>query len=1440
MINKAEKSLKEERECLAKDFEKAESSNKKLEPVKFKPLENPSIYLYNVEELNRANDLLAVKVGDTGRAVDVRLEEWRKEYPTLNKLGSFNAYVEFTEEDENGGPVTQRRYFRDYYIHDKLKEMGYIPLRHGTSTKTYESLTGRKLTIPEEVITETISQEFFTYGGEDKTSPRLVIEASQDLKRVITPEVIRGILEEIEKNPKNFREYFGTSNIDKAPKDYRCEKPADYAPYGYQEAAVKSLVEKFLKDPGPANQKLLDSGTGSGKSNMFIWSSKAIFAQFWKGSPLSEEEWGLVFSPARLPQKDRTLTVATSAIPDVLEELRKAIDSHGDFRNDWVYLTANQVKNSAGQAIEDAYNGELLDFSGNKIPPVRNVMIGASLQNMGGRKKNSDGKYELKEIHKILDNHIIDLVLGDEAHFAMFSGAVYKEALETAAIEDSAARENIKEIVDEESEELIMKRPSFSLNPLLGTLLASATTIKLLFENIFNIDDDVVYVSQAEIDNQAAAVNAEYERRAVNPIPGEKKVEVFDSPFYGKPQQNYFGLNLGEEAKDMFGPKEDSTGFHNPQAERFFDALLTGRKNGMSAVVPNILSDETLQKVGAGRHILINVSSKSSADVTEAYLDSIKEEIEEACGRRVHILNVSSAKESNEFTSKNVSQIKDYITKHRFDTTITITVNRFTTGVSIPYWDTIVIARGPGSIPKRIQTYGRANRTWVEEIESLNPDTGALEVEKVCLKPNTFIIDCAGDMVYEMVLDDEITHKTMKKDSSPANSPYVKVIDVEEGHLRELSPEDLRGKLKEAREKYPVDTIVKSIPLYGFDLDYALFDGSGAKGKMRGRALSDPVEGGVDMEIDLSGGDKPKGSAGDKSPRTPGAKEKKINKREIQEEINRKILVSGIILDLTSISDLDDFLASPSSEEFRANMGWDVHFIEALRQILDESVLVSHRLNQGLAALSGRVYREGALQVFTDLSRLSSNEVMAPPEVIRMVLDNLDLPKIIEGAKDRPRFIDLGSKAGEFMVELKRRVDAETREGREVRAEYWAVPTSGIAYEIIRKVYETEGLPLDQILWSHDLPDFHRNWAFAVITAIDLERGAIRDARAKNIFDKMSTDKEVVEGLLGFVREWLERMREEVIELADGIEACSEAPLFDAVVGNPPYQDSNPSKSGKDVPNDIFQYFQDAAKTIAKETVLIYPARRWMQEAGKNTRSWGHNFIRDSKIASILYFENSSDVFDKSGVQDGISIVNWKKDHDNGGFQKINSELVEIPKEGIIALSPLAKIAQKSISNSGGSTLSRSIFARGTYGIESNHLKENPGSMILLDKGPTKDKTVKIITIGTGSKPEWHWISMNDLNNQETVKNWKVVVSSSHPVRDFSDKMILGPNEVHGRSKVSLNQFSTEQEAQNFFDYLATDTLTSAKALGRGKRRCFSSDEDSGTSFLNNYLALRI
>ena len=109
---------------------------------------------------------------------------------------------------------------------------------------------------------------------------------------------------------------------------------------------------------------------------------------------------------------------------------------------------------------------------------------------------------------------------------------------------------------------------------------------------------------------------------------------------------------------------------------------------------------------------------------------------------------------------------------------------------------------------------------------------------------------------------------------------------------------------------------------------------------------------------------------------------------------------------------------------------------------------------------------------------------------------------------------------------------------------------------------------------------------------------------------------------------------------------------FDAVVGNPPYQEETAVQqsavNGQAPRKNIFHFFQIGADSVSSGvTSLIYPGGRWIHRFGKGVgmSQFGLNQINDIHLDRLDFYADANDIFKDVAIADGIPsfIRIWQK-----------------------------------------------------------------------------------------------------------------------------------------------------------------------------------------------------
>ena len=100
---------------------------------------------------------------------------------------------------------------------------------------------------------------------------------------------------------------------------------------------------------------------------------------------------------------------------------------------------------------------------------------------------------------------------------------------------------------------------------------------------------------------------------------------------------------------------------------------------------------------------------------------------------------------------------------------------------------------------------------------------------------------------------------------------------------------------------------------------------------------------------------------------------------------------------------------------------------------------------------------------------------------------------------------------------------------------------------------------------------------------------------------------------------------------------------FNAIVGNPPYQETNEKTS--DTP--IYNHFMDISFKISDKVSFITPGR-FLFNAGKTPKEWNNKMLNDKHFKVIWYKSNSNDVFPTVDIKGGVAVTFRDKTQDFG------------------------------------------------------------------------------------------------------------------------------------------------------------------------------------------------
>lgn len=268
---------------------------------------------------------------------------------------------------------------------------------------------------------------------------------------------------------------------------------------------------------------------------------------------------------------------------------------------------------------------------------------------------------------------------------------------------------------------------------------------------------------------------------------------------------------------------------------------------------------------------------------------------------------------------------------------------------------------------------------------------------------------------------------------------------------------------------------------------------------------------------------------------------------------------------------------------------------------------------------------------------------------------------------------------------------------------------------------------------------------------------------------------------------------------------------FDAVVGNPPYQETMTGTSD----NPIYQYFYDAAFALSDKVSLITPAR-FLFNAGKTPKEWNKKMLENAHLKVVHYNQNSSAIFPNTDIKGGIAITFYDKNRDFG-------------KIGFFTNYPELRSITEKVTHREFKSLSDLIYAPESYRLSNVLHKEHPEAKERLSAGHDFDVTTNIFSklddlffnenpndgkeyiqiFGLeGTTRAFKYIRKDYIMPHDNLMKWKVFLPKSNGSGSIgevlSTPMVGEPMVGHTQTFISIGAFDTKSEATALFKYIKT------------------------------------
>ena len=1255
----------------------------------------PQIYAFKTQTVPNY-----LKVGDTYRPVDVRLNEWRKYFPAL------------VEELRKSAKVSDDNYFRDYAVHRFLE----YDKRHARLTpETFSDIPY-------------YSNEFFNGASKEE-----VEEAIRDIKNTF------------DNNGSKYQFYKMGVKHDKVENIYK--RIENYQPRPNQQ----ETIERFK------------AALKAKRTNLLMYAVMRFGKSF--TSMCCAVEMGA------------TNVLVVSGKADVKEEWKKTVESHTKF-DGYQFITSKTASN---------HKNVLKDKKSKKV-------VFMTLQELCGTKRQKK--------RSILLALKYDLLIIDETHYGA-RAENYSEVLKLSDVEVNMHKEYKNDDTATDYDEKAID--------LVKTIKAkvrihlSGTPYRILMSDEFIDKDIIAFYQFTDIIKDKEKWDEEHF--------DEEGKEEWDNPYYGFPQMVRFAFNPNESSlkkmeelrkngstaafTELFMPCSIEKDTENEGHKKFKhenEVLELMQAIDGSKEDTNVFGFLNYDRIKTGQmchHIVIVLPFRASCDAMQALLENNKEKFINL--GEYEVLNISGVEQPKVFRSSGDVKSRIREAEDNGRKTITLTVCRMLTGSTVEQWDTMIFLKDTASPQEYDQAIFRLQNQYLREYVSADG-----HVIKYNMKPQTLLVDFKPDRMFRLQEQkSQIYNFNTEKDGNKKLEERIReelrispiiMLNKERDKLKQVVASDIMDAVRNySKDKSVMDEasdveadlgLLNIVDISRIIESYEPIDAA------KGLSIK-PTEGeGDDIDTDDDDGGQTETSDGGGTPSsTDNTHDKSIN----NDEENRKKIAAcyARILFFASLTpckvdSLDDILAVMDKDADNKRICKNIGISKALLNSINKYINIRiHRMLDYKISNINTLMRDDTLEPMERINnalkkfgRMSSSEIVTPSNLA----DDMVATLPIEQASKSTRFLDIAAKQGEFAAALYRRY------GDSVKDSVYSIPTSPIAYEFTRKVYNILGMPVKNIFSYFNTYDLVPNKKKAQEGASPEERKKIREENKKN--------KERIDGIINK----LNNMK------------------FNAIIGNPPYQQEGISTRK----TPIYHLFYDVAFKLSERVTLITPAR-FLFLAGQTPKEWMKRMLADSHLKVVRFFQKSVECFPAVDIKGGVAIMFRDTTQSLGpidffsNYEELESIFKRVSAHEDFVPGKISLL----VSSQGEYRFSEILFkehpevsavqGKGTGAkITSKGFEEL--TEVFLDNEPT-NKSAYIQMLGRIKNVRtYKWIKRSYVQPTKTLDKYKVFVPEANGTGAIGEVLstpIIG-QPIIGQTDtfLSVGPFNTEDEARNCLKYI--------------------------------------
>ncbi len=424
--------------------------------------------------------------------------------------------------------------------------------------------------------------------------------------------------------------------------------------------------------------------------------------------------------------------------------------------------------------------------------------------------------------------------------------------------------------------------------------------------------------------------------------------------------------------------------------------------------------------------------------------------------------------------------------------------------------------------------------------------------------------------------------------------------------------------------------------------------------------------------------------------------------------------------------------------------------------------------------------------IFELIPNQKNNQIFTPKKVVKMMIDGLEKESPVLFQRTDSTFIDLYMKSGMYITEIVKKLFANTRQ-------HYSSDAECLKHILENQVYGLAPTGVLQGITQSYIFGFDDN----------------HDISNKN-FKQHDLLPEAKDGTAA----------KKLTELFGN---GGDTMKFDAVVGNPPYQEMmNLNKMSR----SIYPQFIESALSVGDSVSLIMPARWMSGEDGPYKETSGLvDKMKSSGIKRFVLYPNSQDLFNGVDIKGGVcyfvldkrytgdvhySLIEHGKEHETrtSFSNKLDSNI-------IIRYPELTSIVEKIDYSAVGANFKESLASMKTlvsswnpYGFISDLFVKNNEKVERISENRQKDDDWEVIGLLKGKRVR-RFIPQTALKkNYEGAMAYKVLLPRANGSgvfgEVFSTPMLGAPMLIATDTFLQVGQFDNTNEAESLLKYVKT------------------------------------